>query len=519
MRRALCLGPLLAGTLAAQSRDWRPEERALLGDFTRVVAVATSTDRVYAVSPSALLVYLPAERRWEGPFLPQDSESLSEVRSALHDPLDGGLWLVTRAGWLRFDPAIQYWERGSVPGLVVDAALDQDNPAAGLFLRTGGGWYRAGRGGIAIPGSAPRRPVRAATVEEAIRRNPAIQATSALLSQASRMRDIRFLSAARAQAFTGLGWYLGTSAAGLVYFDEGAGRPEVLPFGLPGERVGAVFPGLEGVWAATDRSATLDPSITFIGQRLNRFHWYQGPPATGLPFVAARRMVGVGSALWLATDDGVVRFVPGEDEVTRFSGAGLPDSRVHDIAQRQGSVVVGTAHGIARFDDSLGFVRLAPDFVDRALAVALAGDTVWVGTPLGLFAAVPGSDDLLQPAALSEALSTRVPVVDITWRGDTLVALTEDHLLWRDPGSGRFTQGPRLGSVVGALHTVVNGQRGLYLAGDRGVGFAGLTTPIVRPFTAPGDLPGPVTDIAVDGTYLWVATLRGLVRLSLEVVR
>ncbi len=373
--------------------------------------------------------------------------------------------------------------------------------------------------GLPFPASAPRRPVRPATVDEAIRSNPAIQATSASLSFTSRMRDTRFLSAARAQAFTGLGWYLGTSGAGLIYFGEGAGMPEVIPFGLPGERVGAVFPGLDGVWAATDRTATVDPAITFIGQQLNQFHWYQGPRATGLPFVAARRMVGVGSALWLATDNGVVRYVPLEDAATRLVGGGLPDSRVYDIAQRQGSVVAATAHGIARYSDSVGFLRLAPNFVDQALAVALSGDTVWVGTTLGLFASVPGEDDLLQPAALGEAPSTRVPVVDITWRGDTLVALTEDHLLWRDPGTGRFTQGPRLGTTLGRLHTVVNGLRGLYLAGDRGVGFAGLATPIVRSFTTPGDLPGQVTDLAVDDAYLWVATLRGLVRFSLDVLR
>jgi ligand-binding sensor domain-containing protein len=515
----LVLALLLAPPAVAQGREWQPEERAVIGDFTRIVAVATSIDRVFAVSPAALLVYLPVERRWEGPFLPRDAEALREVRSALHDPLDGGLWLVTRTGWLRFDPAIRLWESGSVPGLVSDAALDRDNPGGGLLLRTGGGWYSAGRGGIAIPARAPRQPVRAATVDEAIRSDPAIQATSASLTFTSRARDSRFLSAARAQGFTGQGWYLGSSGAGLIFYAEGAGRPEPLPFGLPGDRVGAVFAGLDGVWVATDRTATVDPALAFVGQRLAEVHWYQGPRATGLPFAAARRMLGMGSALWLATDNGVVRYVPEEDEATRFVGGGLPDSRVYDIAQRQGVLVAATAHGIARYNDSLGFVRLAPSFVDQALAVALAGDTVWVGTTLGLFAALPGEDDLRQPAQLLEALSTRVPVVALTWRGDTLVALTEDHLLWRDPGTGSFTQGPRLGAALGRLHTVINGRRGLYLAGERGVGFAGLATPVVRPFTTPGELPGPVTDIAVDDSFLWVATLRGLVRLSLELLR
>jgi ligand-binding sensor domain-containing protein len=63
---------------------------------------------------------------------------------------------------------------------------------------------------------------------------------------------------------------------------------------------------------------------------------------------------------------------------------------------------------------------------------------------------------------------------------------------------------------------VVNGRSGLYVAGDRGVGAAGLATSLRRVFTTPGDLPGQVTDLAVDDDYLWVATLRGLVRFRLD---
>ena len=72
-----------------------------------------------------------------------------------------------------------------------------------------------------------------------------------------------------------------------------------------------------------------------------------------------------------------------------------------------------------------------------------------------------------------------------------------------------------LGAGLGRLHTVVSGRGGLYIAGDRGVGSAGLGTPLRRVYTTPGDIPGQITDIAVDDAYLWVATLSGLVRLRL----
>jgi hypothetical protein len=507
-----------AGALG-QSRDWTPAERTVLGDFTRISAVATSLDRVYAVSPDALLVYDPLGRRWEGPYSPRDPGLLRDVFAALADPIDNSLWLVRRSGWIRFDPGIQLWEQGFVAGTVLEAALDQNAPAAGLFLRTSGGWYTALRGGAAIPAGAPGRPMRPGSVDQAIRDNPAIQANLAGLLFSARFRMIRYTAAARAGGFAGQGWYLGTNGAGLVYFPDGAGLPQPLTFGLPGEAADALFVGTGGVWVVTERSAAADPALSFVAGDLGSFHWYQGPRASGLPFSQARRVIGRGSSLWLATDVGAIRIRPKDEDIERFdAGRGLPDSRVVDLAQRKGRLVAATMHGLAEFSDSAGFQRIAPDFTDVAQAVELSGDTTWVGTRIGLFAALPGQSDLLQPDALGAALSLQASVVDLIWRGDTLVALTPDRLLWRAPGTGEFTLGPLLGSGLGPLHSLANSRDGLYIAGDRGAGFAQLNTPVSRVLSVPGDLPGQVTDVAVDDSYLWVTTLKGLVRFRLDVV-
>lgn len=504
---------------AEAQRDWSPAERAVLGDFTRIVAVAATMQKVYAVSPDALIGWDPLARKWEGPWLPQEPGALREVFAAVADPLDNSLWLIRRNGWLRFDPTIRTWEQGFVAGSVTDAALDQNAPAGGLFLRTSAGWYTALRGGAAMPSGPPQRPVRIGSVDQAIRANPAIQANSAGLLFSSRFRTIRYTSAVRASGFAGQGWYLGTTGAGLVYFPDGSGRPTPMLFGLPGEAADAIFAGNGGVWVVNERTTSAEPGLTFVAADLSDFSWFQGPRATGLPFAQARRIVGRGSALWLATDGGAVRITPKDEEVERYDmGRGLPDSRVYDLAQRKGRLVAATAHGLAEFSDSAGFQRIAPDFSDVALAVELSGDTTWVGTRIGLFAVLPGKSDLLQPDALAGALSSQTPVVDLTWRGDTLVALTQDRLIWRDPGTGRFTLGPTLGNGYGRLHTVVSGKDALYLAGDKGVGPVRLGAPVTRVLTAPGDLPGAITGLAVDDDYLWVTTLRGLVRFQLDVV-
>ncbi len=519
MYRPLLLLFAVATTLSAQSRDWSPEERTVLGDFTRVNAVATSRQRVFAVTADALLALDPLGKHWDGPYTPRDVGMLRDVFAAISDPIDESLWMVRRNGWVRFDPGIRLWEQGFVAGTVIDAAIDQDAMAAGLFLKTSVGWYTALRGGALVPANPPRRPLRPGSVDQAIRDNPSIQANTAGLLFNARFRNIRYTSAARATGFAGQGWYLGTTGAGLVYFPDGAGLPQPLTFGLPGEATDAVFTGTDGVWVVNERTNAADAGISFVARDFTQFQWYQGGKARGLPFTQARRIIGRGSSLWLATDVGVIRITPREDEIDRFDeGRGIPDQRVLDLAQRRGRLVVGTAHGLAEFSDSTGFYRVAPDFVDPAQAVELSGDTTWVGTRAGLFAAIPGQTDLLQPDALGAGLSFQTSVVDLTWRADTLIGLTTDRLLWRDPSSGKFTLGPLLGNALGRLHTIINGKSGLYIAGDRGIGFTELNQSITRVLTAPGDLPGQVTDLAIDDRYLWVATLKGLVRFQLDLV-
>src|SRR4051812_44778961 len=107
---ALCI----ACSAEAQSftRDWRPEERTVVGDFSRVSAIATTSERVYIVAGSAVLVWNPQFRRWEGAFDPPDPSLLERVFTSLADPLDNSLWLVRQSGWVHYQPDLQLWDQG-----------------------------------------------------------------------------------------------------------------------------------------------------------------------------------------------------------------------------------------------------------------------------------------------------------------------------------------------------------------------------------------------------------------------
>jgi hypothetical protein len=512
---ALCL----AASASAQSstRDWRPEDRTVIGDFSRVNAIATSADRVFIVSPTGMLIWNPQFQRWDGSVDPPDRTLLARVFSALTDPLDNSLWLARPEGWVHYQPDIQLWDQGVVPEGLVAIAFDQNDPAAGLYLRTRQGWQLLPRGGaFPIPGRSPSRPVAPATVDQAIRSNPSLQANAAAILTDNRLRNVRYTAAAR--SFDNRGWYLGTSGLGALYVADGAALPERLSFGLPSEDVGAVFSWPGGVYAATNRTPVANASFTFVHPDLEEFQTIPGPSALGTPFNQVRDLAGQGKALWAATDLGVARVTLDDGRVQLIDEArGLPDSRVYSIASRGGRITAGTARGLVRVSDSMPVERLAPAYSDAVYAVFPAGDSVWAGTSAGLLLAVPDRPNLIRPEGLASP-SLQGVVVDLASLGDTLVALTRDAFLWRDPKSRRWTLGPNLSALLGRLRHFVADGPGFWVAGDRRLGYARLSTPPVRPLLE-GDLPGSVTGLAVDDDYLWVATNHGLVRFRREAIR
>ncbi len=497
------------------TRDWRLADRTVIGDFSHITSVAAASDRVFITSPSALLIWRPQFQRWEGPFQPPDAGALAHVFASLVDPLDNSLWLARSDGWVHYQPDLDAWTGGTVGAAVQGIAVDLNAPFQGLLLRTSAGWLSVTAGGFdARPAPPPARPVGPVSVSELLRANPTLQANGAQILLDTRMRDVRYTAAAR--AFDQRGWYIGTWGRGLLYLPAGAAIPDRLSFGLPGSMVGAVFAAPGGVWAANDRTADADVAFTFVASDLSDFSTTQGPLATGMPFTQVRHIAGQGTALWAATDYGVARVEPGGRVRLFDQGSGLPDGRVLSLVSRYGQIVAGTARGIVRLDDSMRVHRVAPPYTGAALALAVSADTVWLGTPAGLRFVAGDSADIRRPAGL-DAPSLQAPVIGLEWLGDTLVALTDDQLLWRKPHGG-WAAGPSLSGLLGRLRRFRAEGNGFWVAGDRGLAYATLSSPPLRPLLQ-GDIPGDVYDLAVDADYLWVATSGGLVRFRLDAIR
>jgi ligand-binding sensor domain-containing protein len=487
----------------------------VVGDFSTITSVAAASDRIYATSPDQLLIRQAQFREWEGTVDPPTPGLLRGVFVSLADPLDNSLWLARPDAWIHYEPNLRLWTSGAAPGRISGIAFDLANPLGGLLLRTLGGWFEVTRGGATTTAaSAPARPLLPVSGQQFLQAHPSVAAMSSSFLLNGRMAQAEFTAAA--QSFDRLGWYLGTSGAGLFFLQEGAAIPEQLPFGVRGPSVTALFAAPGGIWAASERAGDNYAAMTYASADLREFRYLQGPPATGLPFAAARRVVGMGRSLWLATDQGLARMDPGSGRVEMIDrGRGLPDSRVYDVMSRQGWIGVATARGAARVSDSLEVFRVAPDFNDPAYAVSISADTTWIGTELGIFYTVGRMGDLLRPSG-TESPEFREPVVQISWLGDTLVALARDRLFWRDSGGG-WHHDPDLTGVLGTLRAMRVDGAGVWLAGEKGLAFSRPGFPTSRVYGI-GDIPADARDVAVDADYIWVATGNGLVRFAREAI-
>lgn len=512
---------LIGGPVAAQSR-WRPEDRTVIGSFRRITAVAASYTTTYVASLDAVVQWQPGTRSFGLPIPADVPGGLVRVRAGLVDPLDGSLWLQETNGWIHYEPFLQRWTEGFASGPVVQIALDQADPSGALYLRTARGWESAPRGALSsFPSAAPRQPIVPNTLLDAFRQNPQLDANRAAILTAPGGGSARYTCAARAPDDSG--WWLGTDGRGVLFLPLGAALPVQYPLGLPGERVGAVLAVPGGVWVLTERGPDAAGALSFVAADLDTIDWRLGDPIFGQPFSAVRRLIGVDTMLWAATDQGAVGFpIPGGRGQRLSLSDGMPDQRVYSETAAHGNVYFGTAAGIAQLVDSAGRLRvqrIAPTFADQALALVAHGDTLWVGTSLGLFQWTPGAEDLTLARGWGPGPRFQVPVTGLLWRADTLVALGPNDLFWRDPGNGSWTEGPVLSAAIGPLRVAVDGETGLWVAGPRGFGFARLSGPLQRPEVMGDALPGPINDLAVDANYLWVGTSAGLVRFALDAIR
>lgn len=520
------LAALLLLALPTQSRLWRPEERALVTDFSYVEAVAVSPTYVFGATRHGLIVYDRHARRWELPVTALDGYPPVRVRAALADPIGNAVWLGTDDGYARYDLDTRRWERAQIGLSVSDLAFDARDPVGGIYLRTRSGWRYAAR---AIAGALESRPLpppgqRIATLspQAALDQAPTADAMRALILTDARLRAHQFTSAARTPPPDREELFFGTDGMGLVRVDPATGEWEGLPYGLLAPGVGSVASGGEpgGVWAAAAARPGERRGLTWVSADLSRTSASEGGGAAlGFAFLEGRRLLASGKHLWVATERGLLRIDQDSHRARVFDvGRGLPSEDVTSLAPAPDGVWVGTARGLAVVTWADRVVTLGPPG-QPVLALLAVRDTLWIGTATGVQVLLPGSSETVVPGELAEVPALRVPIVALARLRDTIVAATSNQLAWRNAATGKWTllrTLPALGAVTALAGDAGGG--GAWIGGIAGLAFTDVGRSHILVLPVPGDVPAAVRDVVVDGDYLWVGTDSGLVRFRRDAV-
>jgi ligand-binding sensor domain-containing protein len=430
--------------------------------------VAASPWLVFAATTHGLLIYDRIANRFRAPVTALDGYPAGRVRRAIADQTGNAVWLDlgTAGGYVRFDVEGMTWTPGPLPSTVSNGTL---------------------------------------TVERALARAPLADAMRAAILTDSRLRIHEFTAAAATPDRSEI--FLGTNGLGLVQVDTHTGEWHVLSYGLLAPSVGAVTITSDGVWTASTARSSVQLAegrhgLTWLAPDLSSTR------TVDFSFLSSRRLLAADKQLWVATEQGVIRI----DQATLRSRTwDLPD--VTCLATTSAGVWVGTIHGLSiiRSND------LADEIASSGVAILslLAdGDTLWVGTSVGLDHVLPGSDVTTTPTELAPRATYHAPIYALAAAGDTLVMATARQLLWRNPETREWsaiTLPPSLGRPTSLT---VGPEATLWIGGTQGLAQAELSSGLIYVHSVPFEVPAAVRDLAADRSYLWAATDSGLMRIQ-----
>ena len=502
---------LVAAPAAAQSRQWRPEDRTLVTDLSVVTAVAATNNVVYAATPGALAIYDRAFASLREVVGPLDGYPETPVTAMVASPTDDALWLATTNGWFAYDAFLRRFDGGSLPGAVDQVVLDANDPGRGAWFHTGAGWYFVQRGGImATPQAPPANHIGSLSYRDLTQRVPALDAVQMRLERDDLNRTWRLTAAAEAPLTHDL--YVGTGGNGLFKLDPRSVMADRLPSGLLGTVAEAVGAARGQVCAGTDRRlGTVRRGITCFDEPLSSFTYFEAMHSAPLPGQRVHHVLVTQRAVWAATDAGLLHAPRGGGEPTLVRGANGPlAAEPLALAPSARGVWVGTANGLALVADSgRGAAVAALIMGPPVLAVGERADTAWVGSTAGLLVLPPLDTAPLAVTGLPQMHET---IVAIGVRGDSIVAATESRFLVRDLGGGWHIVDPAGGSIGRITAMSADDRGGLWVAGTLGIAFFDPSRHLWDPLTTPGDVPVPVADIAATRDYVWVATPIGVMR-------
>jgi hypothetical protein len=259
----------------------------------------------------------------------------------------------------------------------------------------------------------------------------------------------------------------------------------------------------EGVWIGAGE--------VFIHQSSDRWSVY---PAGA----TVNKLAFDGTTLWVATDEGALRFDSGSRRSTRLSMSdGLPSQAISAVAVDDQFVWLATNKGLVRWrklDRTLRIFTEADGLPHKAVNDALTvGRQVWFATRGGLAVYDPDSDGLRSFTA-ADGLATE-EILELFQLGDDLWMRT-DAGLSRFRTKGRTFTNFSFKDIGGReLRTFVPDGDNVWVGTENGLFGFSISSDAFVPFTQQGSLTGKsVVGVELFTEYMFIATDQEIVQYN-----
>jgi ligand-binding sensor domain-containing protein len=160
---------------------------------------------------------------------------------------------------------------------------------------------------------------------------------------------------------------------------------------------------------------------------------------------------------------------------------------------------------------------VTPAFTGAAVrALVRRGDTLWIGTDIGVLALAPGEAQPRRLRATDGDSRLALPVAAMASADSiVVVATSRGDVLRLNSGTGRSldTMSYLNSSRVGRVNGLAIDARTLWVAGDLGVSVTERATHLERFVPAGLAIPGEALGIALSNEFAWIAAREGAVRL------
>jgi ligand-binding sensor domain-containing protein len=451
-------------------------ELVTFADFNTVVAVASSTSKVYFATPFGITRYDKIENSWDIPLSGSDKIAQEEIQALEVDLFDQHLYAKTSLDWYEYDLTFERWYPiGKAPN--VDNPSQEVRPDGVLYPPDGFTWSGDGYLNDKLGRTVPMGVV---------------------LDDGSGV------------------WWIGTHGYGAAKSSSAGRILTLLPYGLIQRRVNALLDD-SLLWISGAVSG-FRSGITLMDREELTFGYIETGFGAAFDAVDINCFAAEGNTVFAGTSNGVYELsrLTGELLGRTKSTLNVADNDVISLATNGDTLFVGTAVGLSVVMTSAGKSQYASidEFSRYAIFdMQIVDSSLWVAASNGVYklSLVTGSLKKFSDPTLVLAHE----VFDIDLFGDDL---------WMSSSSGALRVNVRNGEIepfrlnmsrtiprvieINDTIAVLNSDRGivlLYYKDDK---------QITRELTVEDGLPSSyVYSLLFDGDYLWIGTDRGLTRL------